>query len=119
MTATRRRSASREQKGSAARVLWTDRAVSDLEAIGDYIAQADPRAAEGWIDQLLATAAGAARYPLAGRLVPEIGRNDVREVFKRTYRVVYRVSRGQIEILTIFEGHLLVPGDVDLSTKRR
>ena len=114
MTATRRRSASREQERCASAVFWTDRALSDLEAIGDFIAQDDPRASERWIDQLLATALHAARNPLAGRLVPEVGRNDVREVFKRTYRIVYRVSRGRVEVLTVFEGHRLLPGDVDV-----
>ena len=89
-------------------------ALSDLEAIGDFIAQDDLRAAERWIDQFLATALHAARNPLAGRLVPEVGRNDVREVFKRTYRIVYRVSRGRVEVLTVFEGHRLFPGDVDV-----
>lgn len=111
MTATRRRSASREQVGGAFAVFWTDRALSDLEAIGDYIARDDARAAERWIEQLLATAVRASRNPLAGRLVPEVGRNEVREVFKRTYRIVYRVSRDRIEVLTVFEGHRLFPGD--------
>jgi hypothetical protein len=34
-------------------------------------------------------------------------------VFKRTYRVVYRVRGDRIEVLTIFEGHRLFPRDVE------
>jgi len=53
----------------------------------------------------------AARTPLAGRRLPEKGRDDVREVLQRTYRIVYRVRAEQIDVLTIFEGHRLLPGD--------
>ncbi len=93
-------------------VVWTDRAVSDLEAIGDFIGADDPAAAERWIGTLIAAAANVAGSPLAGRCVPELGRNDVREVFKRTYRIVYRVREKRIEILTVFEGHRRFPEDL-------
>jgi plasmid stabilization system protein ParE len=92
--------------------VWTDRAVSDLEAIGDFIAADDPTAAERWIGVLITAAARVAETPMAGRCVPELGRNDVREILKRAYRIVYRVREKRIEILTIFEGHRKFPEDV-------
>jgi mRNA-degrading endonuclease RelE of RelBE toxin-antitoxin system len=36
-------------------------------------------------------------------------------VFKRTYRIVYRVTEERIEVLTVFEGHRLFPDDVNES----
>jgi hypothetical protein len=36
---------------------------------------------------------------------PELARSDLREVFVRSYRIVYRVSGDDTRILTIFEGH--------------
>jgi plasmid stabilization system protein ParE len=54
--------------------------------------------------------------PHAGRVVPEIGRQDVREVFVRSYRVVYRLVADGIVVLTVFEGHRLLENldpDVD------
>ena len=51
--------------------------------------------------------------PLAGRVVPERARQDVREVFVRTYRIVYRVRESGILVLTIFEGHSTFPRDVE------
>jgi len=53
----------------------------------------------------------AAARPLAGRVVPELQRNDVREVFLRTHRIVYRVRKGTIDVLTVFEGHRLFEAD--------
>ena len=44
-----------------------------------------------------------------GRVVPEEGRPNIREVFLRTYRIVYRVRVGSILVLTVFDGHRLFP----------
>jgi plasmid stabilization system protein ParE len=93
-------------------VAWTDRALADLREVGDSIAEDNPVAAERWVGVLVATAEAAATLPRAARVVPEIGRDDVREVFKRTYRVVFRVGERRIEILTIFEGRRRFPPDV-------
>ena len=96
-------------KRKAAATRWTDRALGDLEAIGDFIARDNPRAALRWVEKLMATARKAAPLPLRGRRVPEVGRDDVREVFLKTYRIVYRVVPDGIEVLTVFEGHRLFP----------
>jgi toxin ParE1/3/4 len=95
------------------RIHWTRRALTDLERIGDHIARDDLAAAERWVTKLIAAAENAATAPLAGRRVPELGRNDVRETFVRTYRIVYCVTAARIVIVTVFEGHRLFPGDVE------
>jgi toxin ParE1/3/4 len=92
-------------------IRWTERATADLEAIGDYIAQDKPVAAARWVEGLIAMAERAALLPLAGRRVPELARDDIREVRKRTYRIVYRVAPGRIDVLTVFEGHRQFPRD--------
>lgn len=89
---------------------WSDRAKDDLAAIGEYIAADNPAAAMRWVERLIADVERAAEMPLAGRLVPECAdRGDIREVLRRTYRIVYRVRDEAIEVLTIFEGHRLFP----------
>jgi plasmid stabilization system protein ParE len=91
---------------------WTERAVSDLLAIGEYIAADNPAAARSWVERLRERALAAAEVPRAGRVVPELGRDDVRETFLRTYRIVYRVVPEGIVVLTVFEGHRLL-GELD------
>ncbi|MBS2019515.1 MAG: type II toxin-antitoxin system RelE/ParE family toxin [Deltaproteobacteria bacterium] len=93
----------------AVSIEWTERAVADLRAIDDYIAAHDPAAAKRWVGRLIAKAEAAARLPMAGRVVPEKGRSDIREVLLRTYRLVYRVREDGILVLTVFEGHRLFP----------
>ncbi len=94
------------------RLVWTRRALADLEAIGDFVARDNPGAAERWVLRLMAVAERAAVVPLAGRRVPEIGRDDVRETFAHSYRIVYRVTAEQVQVLTVFEGHRRFPSDV-------
>ncbi|MSP16596.1 MAG: type II toxin-antitoxin system RelE/ParE family toxin [Myxococcales bacterium] len=84
-------------------VVWTERALSDREAIGDFNAADNPAAAARWVNLLVAAAENAAAPPMAGRRVPELGRDDLREVFQRSYRIVYRIRPGRIEVLTLFE----------------
>lgn len=38
---------------------------------------------------------------------------DVREVFLRSHRIVYRIAGNGIRVITVFEGHQRFPGDVD------
>jgi toxin ParE1/3/4 len=71
---------------------WTERAAADLMAIGEHIAADDPTAARAWVEKLRQRAANASKMRRTGRVVPEIARDDVREVFQRTYRIVYRGS---------------------------
>jgi toxin ParE1/3/4 len=100
-------------KPVARSIEWTERALADLQEIDDYIAKDDAVAAARWVARLIAVAERAASMPLAGRVVPERARQDVREVFVGTYRIVYRVRQSGILLLTVFEGHSMFPRDVE------
>jgi toxin ParE1/3/4 len=93
-------------------IVWTDRALHDLGEIDEYISRDNPNASRRWINKLIAAATQAAIAPLAGRVVPEKNRQDIREVFVRTYRIAYRVREERIDILTVFEGHHEFPKEV-------
>jgi toxin ParE1/3/4 len=36
---------------------------------------------------------------------PETSKLHIRELIVKKYRIIYRLRRDQIEILTVFEGH--------------
>ncbi|MSQ85002.1 MAG: type II toxin-antitoxin system RelE/ParE family toxin [Myxococcales bacterium] len=90
------------------KLVWTDQAAVDLDAIADFIAVDDPIAAVQWVEQLVATAERVPQSPRMGRKVPEFGREDVRELIHANYRIVYRIGKENIEVLTVFEGHRLL-----------
>lgn len=48
-------------------------------------------------------------------MVPERANKDAREVFLRTYPIVYRVRKGGILVLTVFEGHRQCSPGADLA----
>ena len=81
-------------------------------AIARYIARDRPIAAQTCVDRLVDRAELASETPWAGRVVPEFGRKDIREVFLRSYRIMYRVEREFVLVLTVFEGHRQM-GDID------
>jgi plasmid stabilization system protein ParE len=99
----------RERLGRVtARLLWSARARRDLLEIGDYVARDRPVAAAALVRSLIESAERAAAMPLAGRVVPELGLAEVREVICRKHRVVYRVRGGEVVVLTIFNGARLL-----------
>ena len=44
---------------------------------------------------------GLADNPRLGRMVPEIGRPDIREILVAPYRIFYRVRPGTCQVLSI------------------
>lgn len=95
-------------------VEWSERARDDLRAIFVHISADDRAAAERWISRIMEHAELAGEAPLLGRIVPELARDDIRETYLRSYRIVYRTDGKDMSILTVFEGsRLLRPDQID------
>ena len=54
-----------------------------------------------WEDDVFATIALLNDFPESGSIVRELRRDDIRQVLVGDYRVIYRVKRRNVEILTI------------------
>jgi toxin ParE1/3/4 len=93
-------------------LIWSARALQELGEIGEFIARDKPEAANRWVEVLMAVAERAAAMPFAGRQVPEYGRDDLRELIERGYRVVYLVTEERVEIVTVREGHRRMPAKI-------
>ena len=94
------------------RPAWSPRAAADLLEIARFIARDDPVAAKSWVRRLEARALAAARLPLTGRVVPEFGREEIREVILKGYRIVYRVEAARIVILHVSSGFRKLDDDL-------
>jgi toxin ParE1/3/4 len=90
-------------------VRWTPQASDDLQAIYDFIARDSPHYAQLTVEDLLAAIDRLEQFPLLGRHVPERNREDLRELIKPPYRIVYRVGEV-VKILTTFRASRLFPG---------
>ncbi len=93
------------------RLRWTKRAQRELLTIAEYIGRDSHQAALSWLNRLREQTRLAAEHPYTGRAVPELGRNDIREVLLRSYRMVYLVGEDEIDVLTVFEGHRQLGSD--------
>ena len=90
-------------------VTWSREASENLIEIEDFIARDSLERAVRFIDALIDHAeAILADNPRSGRVVPETGNPDMRELIYRGYRIVYRLKGDVPEILTVFEGHRLL-----------
>ena len=91
-------------------IFWTVQAQADLAAIHAFISQDSARYVDVTIRHLIAAVDQLVTFPESGRAVPEFDDPDVREIVRRTYRVVYRlVGSEHVHILTIHHGARQLP----------
>ena len=83
------------------KVIWAPLALDRAAEIARHIAADRPAAAERWIDGLARLAAGLSRAPKRGRIVPEVGRPDLREILHGRYRLIYRLDPKRVVVLTV------------------
>lgn len=61
------------------------------------------------VERIVAAVDMLEQFPLAGRRVPEHSREDLRELIRPPYRIVYRVVGDAVHILTVFRSSQLIP----------
>jgi toxin ParE1/3/4 len=83
---------------------FTKEAVKDLDDIWDYIAEDDPIAADGFIDQLYSVCERLAFSPLVGRQREEF-RRDLRSFPHGNYLIFYIPRGTTVEIIRIIHGN--------------
>jgi toxin ParE1/3/4 len=92
----------------AYRVVWSPRAVDDLEAVAQYIAADSTAYAAAVVKTILNTTRNFSRFPFSGRVVPELGDDSIREWFAYSYRVIYRVEEETVTVAAIVHGKRLL-----------
>lgn len=94
------------------RLAWSREARENLVDIEEFIARDSPERAAKFVDALIDHAELILPdNPHSGRVVPEIGNPDIRELIYRGYRIVYRIRGDVLALLTVFEGHRLLRFD--------
>ena len=86
------------------KVVWTDPAIDDLQAIRDYIARDSELYADDFAAGILAAVERLESFPELGRVIPEVGVSKIREILFGNYRIIYRVRKNRIQILTVIHG---------------
>lgn len=87
-----------------AQLRWSLGAEQDLVEIGEFVAKDSVLYAVNLIDRLITGAEKLQAAPLLGRVVPEYGREDLREVIVRNYRIVYLVREDEVVMVRVVHG---------------
>jgi toxin ParE1/3/4 len=92
--------ASAAAKGVVHGVIWSDAALAQLDAVGIYLEQFNPKAAADVAAHLLDAGNSLENFPHRGRAVPG---TDMREIVTNySYTIRYRVARdGTVRILRV------------------
>ena len=86
------------------RVKWTTYATEDLISIQDHIARDSHQYAVVVVDRILHRAIQLESFPESGSVVPEYNRDDIREIFVHSYRIVHQLRPDEVRILTVCHG---------------
>ena len=85
-------------------VKWSKPAKLDLKQIHGYISR-DSRFYEEKVSlEIVEKSEKLGFFPEAGRIVPEIGDSNIREIFVYSYRLIYEIFPNGIEILALIHG---------------
>jgi len=82
-------------------VIWTIPAKADLRSIYDFIAHDSRFYAKKVAQEMTGKTDILEEHPFIGRVVPEIGDENIREVSLYAYRIIYQLMDGQVYILAI------------------
>ena len=83
------------------RIVWSPLAIERAYEEARYISEDKPDAALRWLGGLFESTNRLEHFPNSGRIVPEIGLDDYREIIYGSHRVVYRVETKRLSILTV------------------
>lgn len=93
------------------KIHWSNTSINDMQQIKNYISQGSPHYALVFINKLFDTAKKVTSFPQLGRKVPEINREDIREIIYRNYRIIYHLQDDVITILSVIHGVRILKSD--------
>jgi len=87
-----------------AELIWTEPALSDLDAIADYIALDNPEAARGLVQRVFRHVEQLIEHPESGSRPQELHGSRYRQIVEPPCRVLYRYDGERVFILYVMRG---------------
>lgn len=91
-----------------AQVVWGEPAISDLDAIADYIALDNPEAARRLVQKIFEHVGHLERQPRLGSKPPELKGWRYRQIVEPPCRIFYREDSGRVFILHVMRSERLL-----------
>jgi plasmid stabilization system protein ParE len=85
-------------------IRWSDEALRNLEETLTFIEIDSPSRAASYIEKIFVRVEQLRGFPKQGRIVPELSDeiDPPREIVFERHRILYRISRNWIEIVSVF-----------------
>lgn len=95
----------------AFKLIWSPSARLDLKDISEFIAEDNPPAAKRFVERLFQVVERLAEFPESGRMVPDFGDPNLREVIRNPCRIIHRIDREKrtVEIVRVWHSARDVP----------
>ena len=91
-----------------AEIVWSDPALSDLDAIADYIALENPAAASELVKRIFDHVGQLADHPESGSRPQELKRSRYRQIVEPPCRAFYRFDGHKVFILHVMRSERLL-----------
>jgi plasmid stabilization system protein ParE len=85
-------------------VIWAPSALEDIEQVAQFIARDSSDQAALFVGRLIEATDRLGSVPLSGRIIPEIGHPDCREIIYGAYRIMYRVQGEDVWVTGVVHG---------------
>lgn len=96
------------------RIIWSPLSAARMTEISDYIAEDNLEASIIWVESIFNIIDRLKQYPDSGRIVPEINKPNIREMIHGNYRIIYKIHKDELHILTIRHFKQILPsGEVN------
>jgi toxin ParE1/3/4 len=79
-------------------ILWSRPARDDLKAIHDYIARDSKHYARRVVRDIRNKTTTLSDFPQRGKMIPEIGEENLREISHYSYRILYEIIADTIYV---------------------
>jgi len=84
-----------------AQVVWSEPALSDLDAIAEYISLDKPSAAANLVRKVFSSTDKLEKFPELGRKPPEFIKSNYLEIIENPCRIFYRIEGDTVFIIYV------------------
>lgn len=88
----------------AYKIRWSPKAVAHLQEICNFIGKDSSYYASFFAKKIFSVIESLPKFPKSGRVVPEYQDENIREKIHGSYRIVYRLKDGWIDVAAICHG---------------
>jgi toxin ParE1/3/4 len=94
-----------------ARIIWTPKALEDLEALLTYIAKGSPIAARRFSQKIIRRVDSLSDHPFLGGFIAEDDTRTYRQIIQGNYRIIYRTDGNTVYILAVHHADRLLESE--------